>query len=330
MTPIISRVRLTAIKNIFFIALFSIIFQAYGDSFPSRPIKLIVPFPPGGPADIFARSLSEKLSTAFSQAVIIENKAGATGTIGASFVANAEADGYTLLLGTSNEITMSPSLYKKIPYDPNKAFSPITTIATFPNVLVVNKNFKANNFHDFLKIARSEPIKLNFASSGIGSTNDLTTLLFSSRAKVDVNRIQYKGGGQAVVDLLGGHVDALFATLPSAIPYIKSGQLKALAVTGPLRSSALAEIPTFQELGFMDFTIVAWNGVLAPVNTPPEIIQILFTEISKVVLDPEFKAKVLRVGADPISMSPTKFQSVILQDYQMWKSVIASANIGFD
>jgi len=326
----IVRFRLTIVKIIFFAALFSILIQAYGDTFPSKPIKLIVPFPPGGPADIFARALSEKFTTVFSQPVIIENKAGATGTIGASFVANAVPDGYTLLIGTSNEITMSPSLFKVMPYDPNKAFSPITTIATFPNVLVVNNNFKAKSFQDFLRIARSDPSGLNFASSGVGSTNDLTTLLFSSKTKIKLNRIQYKGGGQAVVDLLGGHVDALFATLPSAILYIQSGQLRALATTGPTRSSALAEIPNFPELGFTDFTVVAWNGVLAPAHTPPEIVQILYKEISKVVLDPQFKAKVISVGADPISISPKKFESIISEDYQMWSSLIKATNISLD
>jgi tripartite-type tricarboxylate transporter receptor subunit TctC len=162
------------------------------NQYPSKPIKLIVPFPPGGPADIFARALSEKLTTVFSQPVIIENKAGATGTIGASFVANAVPDGYTLLIGTSNEITMSPSLFKVMPYDPNKAFSPITTIATFPNVLVVNNNFKAKSFQDFLRIARSDPSGLNFASSGVGSTNDLTTLLFSSKTKIKLDGLSLR------------------------------------------------------------------------------------------------------------------------------------------
>jgi tripartite-type tricarboxylate transporter receptor subunit TctC len=304
--------------------------DASAQQYPTRPIKLIVPFPPGGPADIFARPLSEKLSIALKQPVIIENKSGATGTIGAGLVANALPDGYTLLLGTSNEITMSPSLYKNLPYDPNKAFEPITTVATFPNVLVVNADFKTKNLSEFINLARDESGKLSFASSGIGSTNDLTIVLFSSKAKVEVNRIQYKGGGPAIVDLLGGHVDALFATLPSAISQIQSGKLKALAVTGDARMPVLPDVPSFKEFGLGDVRVVAWNGVLAPANTPPEIIQLLYREINKVLLDPDFRSKVIGVGADPVSMPSSEFKALIRQDYQIWSNLIKANRIFLD
>jgi tripartite-type tricarboxylate transporter receptor subunit TctC len=299
-------------------------------TYPDKPIKLIVPFPPGGVADIIARPVAEKIAQSLGQPVIVENRGGATGTIGAAFVANSAPDGYTLLFGTTNEIAMSPTLYKSLPYDPTKAFAPIAVVAEFPNVLVVGSSAPAHTLADLAAQARAKPKSLTFASSGQGSTNHLTAELFQTQAKTQVLHIPYKGGGPALVDLTGGHVDAMFATLPSAIPLIKGGKLRALAVTGERRSPALPDVPTAREAGMPDLVVTTWNGVLAPAGTPPAIVDRLARALKQAADDPGIKEKLAAVGAETMSTTPQAFATVIRDDFDRWSSVIKQAGITAD
>jgi tripartite-type tricarboxylate transporter receptor subunit TctC len=311
--------------RLFFVVLVLLAQQSWAQNisaYPTKPIKLVVPFPPGGVADIIARPLAESLSNYLGQSVVVDNKGGATGTIGAGFVANAPADGYTLLLGTSNEITMSPTLFKTLPYDPNTAFTPISPVGDFPNVLVVGPSVTSKNFIDFVELIRSKPGRITFASSGTGSTNHLTAVLFANQAKLDIVNVPYRGGGPALADLLGGQVDALFATLPSAMAQIKAGKLRALAVTGNVRSAALPDVPTIKELGIAGVTVTTWNGVLAPAKLPPKIAKQLHDAIIHVADEPAFKEKMLAVGVEPSTSSAADFSARIKSEYEKWSTLI--------
>ena len=296
--------------------------QSSAQTYPTKPIKLVVPFPPGGVADIIARPLAEGLTNYLGQPVVVDNKGGATGTIGASFVANAPADGYTLLLGTSNEITMSPTLFKTLPYDPNAAFTPITPVGEFPNVLVVGPSVTSKNLTEFIELIRSKPNRITFASSGTGSTNHLTAVLFANQAKLDIVNVPYRGGGPALADLLGGQVDALFATLPSAMAQIKAGKLRALAVTGNTRSAVLPEVPTIKELGLAGVVVTTWNGVLAPAKMPPRLAKQIHDAIVHVAEEPGFKEKMLAVGVEPAILSSSEFSARIKAEYEKWSVLI--------
>ena len=310
------------LRVFFFVLMLLLSTQSGAQPYPSKPIKLVVPFPPGGVADIIARPLAESLSNYLGQSVVVDNKGGATGTIGASFVANAPPDGYTLLLGTSNEITMSPTLFKTLPNDPNTAFTPITPVGDFPNVLVVGPSITSKNFNEFVELIRSKPNRITFASSGTGSTNHLTAVLFANQAKLDIVNVPYRGGGPALADLLGGQVDALFATLPSAMAQIKAGKLRALAVTGNTRSAALPEVPTIKELGIPGVTVTTWNGVLAPAKLPPKLAKQLHEAIVHVAEEPSFKEKMLSVGVEPTTSLSAEFSVRIRAEYEKWSTLI--------
>ena len=310
------------LRVFFFVLMLLLSTQSGAQPYPSKPIKLVVPFPPGGVADIIARPLAESLSNYLGQSVVVDNKGGATGTIGASFVANAPPDGYTLLLGTSNEITMSPTLFKTLPYDPNTAFTPITPVGDFPNVLVVGPSITSKNFNEFVELIRSKPNRITFASSGTGSTNHLTAVLFANQAKLDIVNVPYRGGGPALADLLGGQVDALFATLPSAMAQIKAGKLRALAVTGNTRSAVLPEVPTIKELGIPGVTVTTWNGVLAPAKLPPKLAKQLHEAIVHVAEEPSFKEKMLSVGVEPTTSLSAEFSVRIRAEYEKWSTLI--------
>ena len=295
--------------------------------YPTRPIHLIVPFPPGGVADIIARPIAERLSISLGEPVVVENRGGVAGTLGASYVAHAAPDGYTLLLGTSNEIAMSPTLYPSLPYDPTTAFAPITSVAVFPNVLIVGTSVPAKTLADLIAMARAKPGALAFASSGIGSTNHLTAEIFQRQADVKILHVPYKGGGPAVADVFGGQVTAMFATLPSAIGLIKAGNLRALAVTGDNRSPALPDVPTAKESGMPDLVVTTWNGVLAPAGTPPEIIARLHKALADAVADPALKQTFGTLGAETEMITPEEFALRIRKDFNYWSGVIKQAGI---
>lgn len=300
---------------------------AFAQPYPSKPIKLVVPFPPGGVSDLLARPLAERMSAAIGQPVVIENRAGATGTIAGTAVATAAPDGYTLLFGTTNEIAMSPNLFKSLPYDPTKAFTPVSPVADFPNVLVVAPHIKAATLAELIALAKAQPGKLTFASSGPGSTNHLTAELFQQITGVKVTHVPYKGGGPALTDLLGGHVDAMFATLPSAVAHIKSGKLKALAVTGERRSPALPDVPTATQAGAEGLVVTTWNGVLAPAGTPAPVIERLSREVRSAISADEVKERYAAAGAEVMALTPEQFRALIARDYARWSKLIKDGGI---
>jgi tripartite-type tricarboxylate transporter receptor subunit TctC len=300
---------------------------SFAEDYPTRPIHLIVPFPPGGVADIIARPIAERLLILLGQPVVVENRGGATGTLGASFVAHATPDGYTLLLGTTNEIAMSPTLYQSLPYDPTTAFAPITSVAVFPNVLVVSSEASVKTLADLVALARAKPGAVTFASSGIGSTNHLTAEIFQRQAGVTILHVPYKGGGPALADVYAGQVMAMFATLPSAIGLIKGGKLRALAVTGANRSSALPDVPTGKESGMAGLVVTTWNGFLAPAGTPPEVIARLHKAIADAVADPALKHAFAALGADTELITPQQFAQRIRSDFDYWSGIIKQAGI---
>jgi tripartite-type tricarboxylate transporter receptor subunit TctC len=269
-------------------------------SYPAKPVRLVVPFPPGGPADSVARILAQKLTDALGQNVVVDNRAGATGTIGAGIVAKSPPDGYTLLLGTSNELAMSPGLFEKLPYEPTRDFTPLSNVINFPNILVVNPHLPARSVAELVALARAKPGQLSFATSGIGSTNHLTGVVFQEIEKVKINYVPYKGGGPAVTDLMGGHVDTMFATMPSVVPYVKSNKLKALVLTDNKRWTALPEVPSAKEAGVPGLIVITWNGVLAPAGLPDAIVARLNTDIGTVANSTDMKdrmrAQVAEIG----------------------------------
>jgi tripartite-type tricarboxylate transporter receptor subunit TctC len=259
--------------------------------------------------------------------VVVESRAGATGTLGAAYVAQSAPDGYTLLLGTTNEIAMSPTLYQSLPYDPRTAFAPITSVAVFPNVLVVGKDSPFKTVADLIKSARDKPETLTFASSGTGSTNHLNAELFKREANVKVLHVPYRGGGPALIDVSGGHVTAMFATLPSAISLIQSGVVRALMVTGQRRSEVLPDVPTVVELGLPGVAVTTWNGVLAPAGTPPELLERLHQALADAVAEPSLKKIFAGVGADTELITQQEFAARIRTDFDYWSLVIKQAGI---
>jgi tripartite-type tricarboxylate transporter receptor subunit TctC len=295
--------------------------------YPERPIHLIVPFPPGGVADIIARPIAERLSTSLGQPVVVENRGGVTGTLGAGYVAHANPDGYTLLLGTTNEIAMSPPLYQSLPYDPTTAFAPITTVAAFPNILVVGVDEPMKTLADVVALARAKPNTVTFGSSGVGSTNHLTAEIFQRQANVTILHVPYRGGGPALADVAGGQVMAMFATLPSAVSLIKGGKLRAIVVTGNIRSPVFPDVPTGKESGMPDLVVTTWNGVLAPAGTPEPIVARLHQALADAVADKGLKQTFGALGAETELISPEQFSARIKSDFERWSGVIKAAGI---
>ena len=285
-------------------------------------IRLVVPFPPGGPADAVARPLAQKLSEAFGQPVVVDNRAGATGTIGASLVAKSPPDGYTLLLGTSNELTMSPGLYEKLPYDPTRDFAPITPVIVFPNILVVHPALPVKSAKELIALARKRAGEINFGTSGIGSTNHLTGEVFTAATKVRVNYVAYKGGGPAMTDLIGGHIEAMFATMPSAVNFVRSGQLRALMLTDQRRWAAVPDVPSAPEAGLPTVQVITWNAVLAPAGTPAALIDVLNREIVKVMNTAEMKERMSAQAAEVSTTTPREFAEIVRKDFQHWLRVV--------
>jgi len=296
-------------------------------SYPAKPVRLVVPFPPGGPADSVARILAQKLTDALGQNVVVDNRAGATGTIGAGIVAKSPPDGYTLLLGTSNELAMSPGLFEKLPYEPTRDFTPLSNVINFPNILVVNPHLPARSVAELVALARAKPGQLSFATSGIGSTNHLTGVVFQEIEKVKINYVPYKGGGPAVTDLMGGHVDTMFATMPSVIPYVKSNKLKALVLTDNKRWTALPEVPSAKEAGVPGLIVITWNGVLAPAGLPDAIVARLNTDIGTVANSTDMKDRMRAQAAEIGTTTPEEFAAMLRNDYAKWSKVIKQAGL---
>jgi tripartite-type tricarboxylate transporter receptor subunit TctC len=296
-------------------------------AYPNHPIRLIVGFSPGGGTDVVARVVGQKVSEALGQQVVIENRPGATGTIAAAAVAKSPADGYTLLVAHVNSNAIAPSVFTKLPYDARKDFAPVIYLGYVPNVMAVNAKVPAKNLKDFITYARANPGQLSFASSGNGSTQHLAGEMLKLTAKVNLVHVPYKGSGQAITDLLAGVVQLNIDTMPPVIEHIKSGSLRALAVTTPKRATQLPDVPTFEEEGLKGFTMTNWYGVAAPAGTPPEIVKRLNAEFDKALNDKDVKAKLVPVGAELAGGSAAEFDAFIKTEIDKYAKLTKDANV---
>jgi tripartite-type tricarboxylate transporter receptor subunit TctC len=295
------------------------------DVFPSKPVRLIVPFPPGGSNDIVARMVATQLTERLGKQVIVDNRGGAGGVLGAEIAAKSPADGYTLLL-ISSAYAINPSLYK-LPYDPAKAFVPVAILATGPNALCVFPGLPVKSVKELVALAREKPGQLNYAAAGVGSFQHLGSELFRIMAGVDIVSVQFKGGGPAMIDVVGGHTQVLIGSLIQALPHIRSGKLRVLGVGGAKRSSILPDVPTIAEAGVPGYEATNWWGIAAPAGTPPPIVERLHKEVAVVLGSAETQKRFLDEGADVVHMSPTEFGAFIAAETAKWTRVVKEANI---
>ncbi|MDB5803704.1 MAG: Tricarboxylate transport protein TctC [Betaproteobacteria bacterium] len=301
---------------------------AQAQAYPNHPIRLIVGFPPGGGTDIVARVVGQKVSEALGQQMVIENRPGATGTIAANAVAKAAPDGYTLLVAHVNSNAIAPNIFAKIPYDARKDFASVIYLGYVPNVLAVNpKGVPAKNLRELVTYAKLHPGQLSFASSGNGSTQHLAGEMLKLSAGINIVHVPYKGSGQAITDLLANIVQLNIDTMPPVIEHIKSGSLRAMAVTTPKRASQLPDVPTFVEEGMAGFTMTNWYGIAAPAGTPPEIVRKLNAEFDKALADKEVRAKLIPVGAELVGGSPGEFDAMIKADLDKYAKLVKDAHI---
>jgi tripartite-type tricarboxylate transporter receptor subunit TctC len=298
--------------------------------YPSKPIRMVVPFPAGGTTDLLARAAAQKLTESTGQPVVVDNRPGAGGNIGAELVAKAPADGYTLLMGTVGTHAINPGLYAKMPYDHVKDFAPVILVAGVPNVLVVNPALPVNSVQELIAYGRANPGKLNFASSGSGTSIHLSAELFKTMTGVQMAHVPYKGSAPALQDLVGGQVQLMFDNLPSSLALIKGGKLRALAVTSAQRSSALPDVPTVAEAGVPGFEASSWFGLLAPAGTPPEVIAKLNGEVARWLATPEAKEKLAAQGAIAAGQSPEDFARHIAAETAKWQKVVKESGAKVD
>lgn len=306
-------------------------------AWPTKPVRIVVPFAPGGTTDILARAVAPELSKAFGQQFIVDNRAGAGGNVGAEIVARAPNDGYTLLMGTVGTHGINRALYPKLPFDPIKDFAPITLVAAVPNVMEMNaekaKALGINNVADFVKYAKANPGKLNMASSGSGTSIHLAGELFKTMTGSFMTHIPYRGSGPALMDMVAGNADVMFDNLPSSMAQIKGGKLKALAVTSSIRSPALPDVPTVEEAGgpaLKGYEASSWFGLLAPAGTSPEIVNRIQQEVAKSLGTPAIKEKLLAQGAIPSGNSPADFAKLIASEHVKWAKVVKASGATVD
>lgn len=296
-----------------------------GAAYPSKSIRLVVPFPPGGGTDIVARLIGPRLSQAVGQPVIIDNRAGAGGTIGSDLVAKAQPDGYTLAFATSSTHGVAPSLYKNLPYDAVEDFEQISLIATTPFMLAVKKGLPVASVQELIALARKQPGKLNFASAGVGSSNQLTMEMFKMMARVDIVHVPYKGSGPALADLVGGQVDLVINDMASLAGFVRAGQVKPLAVTSRKRNPLFPDVPTIDESGVPGYEAVAWYGLLAPRGTPPAIVRKLSDAVNKVLLDPELRKQFTEQGLQVSGAGPAELREYTKAEIRKWAAVVKAS-----
>jgi tripartite-type tricarboxylate transporter receptor subunit TctC len=297
---------------------------------PSRPVRIVVPFGPGGSADLVARILGQRLTESLGQPVIVENRPGAGAMLGNELVAKSPPDGYTLTIGTLGPFAVNQSLFRKVPYDSQRDFAPVTLTGASSHVLVVHPSMPVKSMAELIALARQRPGQLTFASSGIGNATHLTGELFKSMAGVDVVHVPYKGGGAAVADLIGGHVGFSFASMPSAMPHVRAGKLRALAVAPGQRVSTAPELPTVAESGLPGFASEDWQGVLAPAKTPQDIVLRLNAEIHKVLGAADLREKLDAQGFQVRLSTPQQFADLIRTESAKWAKIVKEANIRID
>jgi tripartite-type tricarboxylate transporter receptor subunit TctC len=300
---------------------------AVAQGYPNKPIRLVVTFPAGGGADFVARAIAPKLSEALGQPVVIDNRAGANGGIGNEIVAKSPPDGYTLLLGAAGALTIAPHLYEKLPFDTFKDFDPVSLVGSSPFILTVNPSVPASSLQELTALAKAKPATLNFGSSGTGGAPHLAGELYKSLAGVNLVHVPYKGLAPAITDLLGGQVQVLFADVGLVAPHIKAGKLKALAVTGTQRSSAVPDIPTMIEAGLPGYSAGTWYGILAPAGTPASVTAKLNAALVSLLATTEIKTQFAGQGIDPAGDRPEQFATLIRDDYDKWARLIREAKI---
>jgi tripartite-type tricarboxylate transporter receptor subunit TctC len=302
--------------------------------FPNKPLRFVVPYPPGGPVDQVARLLAEKMRDSLGQPVVVENKAGAGGNIGADYVAKSPSDGYTMLMGAVATHAINPYLYSKIPYDPNKDFTPITRVASVPNVLVMNpdtaKRLNIETLKDILTYASKNPGRLNYASGGNGSAGHLAGELFKAQAKISMVHIAYTGAPAALVGLMGGQTDLMFDNLASAAPQIRAGKLKAFAVTSLEKSNFFPELPTIAASGLANFDISTWFGVFLPANAPKAVVEKLHSELIKALSASDVRERLNRLAADGTPMLPDVFGRYVIAEQSKYRSIIQASGAKID
>ena len=295
---------------------------ALAQTYPARAARIVVPYPPGGTADLLARVVGQKLTEALGQSFIVDNRGGAGGNIAAELVARAPADGYTLLMGNAPVLAVNPSLYGKVPFDSERDFAPISVIADVPLLLVAHPSFPVRSVKDLIALAKARPGDINYASAGGGSTTYLATELFKSMARVDLVAISYKGSGPAIAALVSGQVPVMFELFPTALGQVKGGKLRALAVTSRQRSSLMPDLPTVAEAGLPGYEVASWFGLLAPANTPRTVVTRLNAEIVRMLASAEMRDRFAGLGAEPRTTTPEAFAAFIPVEIRKWAKVV--------
>ena len=303
---------------------------ALAQAYPTKPVKLIVPFPPGGPTDIVGRFVATKLSEALGQQFVVENRAGAGGTVGSEVASQASADGYTLLYGSTSTLAMAPSLYRKLAYDPRKSFAPISLVSSGPMLVAVNASVPANTLAELIALAKDKPGSLNYASAGNATPPHLAAEMFKSMAGVNLVHVPYKGGGPALQAVTAGEVQILFEGLVTLLPQIKSGRLRALAISAAVRDPALPDVPTSAEAGLPAFQVNFWSGLVAPAGTPPEVVATLNAALRQVLAGGDAKATLTRFGLAPAGNTPPEFSRFIDSEILRWERVIQASGAKVD
>ena len=303
--------------------------QAQTSAWPAKPIRMIVAFPPGGPTDLVSRVIAQRLSEQIGQSVLIDNKPGAGGNIAAEMAANAPADGYTLFYNTS-AIVIGPALYSKVNYDPVKDFAPVALTAAVPMVLVTHPSLPVRSAKEFIDYARGRPGQLNYGSSGTGTITQLASAMMSAQLGLQTQHVPYKGSAPALVDLAAGQTQFMIDTMNTVLPYVRDGRLRALAVSSLKRSTVLPDLPTLHESGMNGFDAAAWQGVVVPAATPPEIVQRLNTELNKALAHPDVRAKLALQGADPLGGSPADYAAYIRSELPRWSKAVKDSGARAD
>ncbi len=302
---------------------------AIAQAYPSKPIRMVVGFPPGGTSDILARTLSARLSSALGQPVVVENRAGASGNIAAEHVAKSAPDGYTLIMGTTS-LAISQSLYSKLQYDLVRDLAPVTQAANYTNLLVVHPSLPVNTVQELIALAKAKPGALHYGSAGNGTPPHMTGAMFRAFTGVDIQHVPYKGGAPAIADLIAGQITVMFDNVPPLLPHVKAGKMRALAVTSLKRVSALPDVPSLHEAGLTGFDSVGWNGVFAPQGTPREVIGRVQTEIAQILRVPEVRDGLVAQGADPVGNTPEEFGVWVRAEVQKWARVVRESGAKVD
>jgi tripartite-type tricarboxylate transporter receptor subunit TctC len=302
--------------------------HSHAQNWPQRPVRIIAPYAAGGNSDVITRLTAQRLTDAFGQTFVVENRLGGNGAVAAEAAARSPADGYTLLWGVTPPITINPAM-TKVNYDPIKDFAPVSVVAVNGFVLVANKDFPPKSVSEFISYVRAQPQKLAYAEGSVGSLTHLAMALFLKRAGLDMTNVSYRGNAPALTDVVAGHLPTMFSNISDAIPQASAGTIRLLAVSGEQRARPIPDIPTVAESGFPGFNVLTWNGVMAPAGTPKEIIDKMAAEIARAVKDPQFVARLDQYGADPLGNTPEEFAAMIASETALWGDTVKSLGIKF-